>query len=328
MRWGIWAAALCGLAAPGTARAQTNPAPANVPASPASAPVAPAPYDGPARAASVAAEPARAPAPGNQNPEPPRIVGVDTNAEAGAAPGLPAPRAANPLGVAFTSSLFAGPDVHFPVPDVGVALGVNLGPWVMLEGAVGIPYAFAGAKLFWSRDDVTGYVAGRVGVAPGDILGLGSIGLDVSRDDGTYAFVEAGPLFARTTSTTDASRTWRFSIGVIAFGIGFQQHDVPAGASANVGFGARASPVRWAARSATRAARDGRPDMGCPGAAGLVRAQVPAERGEQAAPGGFAIPRARWESPLPGALAWPGPCASAPRVPDVDRARHSAFRRS
>jgi hypothetical protein len=221
------------------AAAVPPPPPASAPAPPPAAPTpppaakAPAPYDSPSAPPPPVPRPAAVPAPANVRPRPPtpaaasELGGEDLGEEElrEEVPSIAAARAEHPGSIAFMSNLFAGRAIPFPIPTIGFTLGVNIGPWISLEGDVGIPFAAGGAKLFWGRQEVAGYLSARFGVlASGELMAVGGLGLDVSREDGTYAFVEAGPLWLRSNSTssdgTTSIRSWGFQVIVAAFGIG------------------------------------------------------------------------------------------------------------
>ena len=108
-----------------------------------------------------------------------------------------------------------------PLPEAGIVVGVNLESHVMIDVGAGFVYVAAGAKVFLSTGDIAPYLVGRVGATPwtGEFV-LGGIGLDVSRSDGTYAYMEAGPLLAKSDTTTDGSPQWRTIDVEATFGYG------------------------------------------------------------------------------------------------------------
>jgi hypothetical protein len=97
---------------------------------------------------------------------------------------------------------------------------VNLGSHLMIDLGAGFVYLAAGAKLFLSTGDIAPYLVGRVGAThwTADFV-LGG-GLDVSRADGTYAYMEAGPLLAQSDTATDGSSHWRSIDLEATFGYG------------------------------------------------------------------------------------------------------------
>jgi hypothetical protein len=130
------------------------------------------------------------------------------------------------VAVAFTSSLLVLPHLTpVPLPEAGFVVGVNLGSHLMIDVGAGFAYLAAGAKLFLSTGDIAPYLVGRVGATPwtGEFV-LGGIGLDVSRADGTYAYMEGGPLLAHSGSTTDGATPppahWRTVDVEATFGYG------------------------------------------------------------------------------------------------------------
>jgi hypothetical protein len=57
--------------------------------------------------------------------------------------------------------------------------------------------------VFFSRGEVAGYAAARQGGFGSDrFIFAPAVGVDVSRDDGTYAFAEAGLIWDRQSSLT------------------------------------------------------------------------------------------------------------------------------
>lgn len=130
------------------------------------------------------------------------------------------------VAVAFTSSFLVLPSLSpVPLPEVGFVVGVNLGSRLMIDAGFGFAYLAAGAKLFLGTGDVAPYLVGRVGATPwtGEFV-QGGIGLDVSRPDGTYAYMEGGPLLAHSDITTDGSTSppanWRTIDIEATFGYG------------------------------------------------------------------------------------------------------------
>jgi hypothetical protein len=104
------------------------------------------------------------------------------------------------VSIALNTGLLVLPKLApLPLPEVGFVVGLNLGSRVLVDVGVGFAYFAGGAKLFLGTADITPYLLGRVGATPwtGEFV-LGGAGLDVSRADGTYAYVEGGPLLARS----------------------------------------------------------------------------------------------------------------------------------
>jgi hypothetical protein len=96
----------------------------------------------------------------------------------------------------------------------------------MIDAGAGFVYLTAGAKFFFTTGDVAPYLVGRVGDTPstGRFV-FGGIGLDVSRADGTYAFMEGGPMLAHSDPMTSEGLTspavsWRTIDFGATFGYG------------------------------------------------------------------------------------------------------------
>jgi hypothetical protein len=133
------------------------------------------------------------------------------------------PRVGNLFAASVATGFFAG-SVGFSA-HIGGTLGMNLGPFVMVDLTAGLPHALAGVKLLFGRGEMSGYLAGRAGVlvwSPHNPLLLASLGLDISRPEGTYAFIEAGPVIHRTSvdSFSGTPGQWRFVVVQVAYGIG------------------------------------------------------------------------------------------------------------
>jgi hypothetical protein len=131
------------------------------------------------------------------------------------------------ISVAFTSSLLIPTSpVTIPFPGVGIGVGVNLGSRLMIDAGAGFIYLTAGAKFFFTTGDVAPYLVGRVGAAAATgTFVFGGIGLDVSRADGTYAFMEGGPMLAHSDLLMDEGMTspavyWRTIDFAATFGYG------------------------------------------------------------------------------------------------------------
>jgi hypothetical protein len=133
------------------------------------------------------------------------------------------PRTARLFAASFAAGVFAGP-VGI-APHVGVTLGVNLGRYLMVDLAAGGPHALGGIKVLFGRGEITGYAAARAGLflfSERPPLLLASLGLDVSRPEGTYAFIEVGPvIYHRRANSYEATPSeWLFGAVQVAYGIG------------------------------------------------------------------------------------------------------------
>ncbi len=204
-----------------TAPPEPGPAPAPVPEQP-NAPFPPGQdIDAEVPAPAVAPGPARAPGPHR------RIDAIA--ADTVELPRSPSPRWAHPISLAFVAGVFATNPIPFPLPHLGLSLGINLGPWLMLEGGFSIPYPMLllGGRVFVSRGEIAGYAAARYALGEAKLALVPSFGIDVSRDDGTYAFAEAGLIWDRESSfivnqvgNAIGTVKWTASGGHVSFGLG------------------------------------------------------------------------------------------------------------
>ncbi len=167
---------------------ESPPPPELPPASDSSPPRAP----DPASSVAPASAPPRAPA-----AQPPPAV-------ASQLPRALSPRRAHPFGLAFVSGVFGTSRIPLPLPYAAVSLGFNVGPFLLLEGAVTlpVPMAIAGGRVFFGRGEVAGYLAARYGTGFTRAAFGPGLGVDASRDDGGYSFAEAGLLWDRESSFT------------------------------------------------------------------------------------------------------------------------------
>ena len=187
----------------------------------------------PADSGAAAVPQAARPPPVVEAAQPPDVAGTPAGGGVSPPERLPAPRprssprAERFVAWAFTSGvLLLPPWTWVPVPEVGFNLGFNLGPYLMLDLGAGIAQIAGGGKLLLGTRELVPYVVARFGAtAWTGWFVLAGLGLDLTREDGTYAFIEAGPMLARNRPNEDdlsdnPPAHWRTVTGSATFGFG------------------------------------------------------------------------------------------------------------